>query len=159
VRLRFTKLDDARHALEVEVAGHTQRAELETRSTLVHDLTHLALESSAAIDDGFFVALARGASLAELAATAMQAESAARMQVERTVAVLQVLARVDHDPAELHGRITSSLALQEQLPPPWFTVEMVASARQRLRALVGRWRATPCGASMEVGWPCSPGGT
>jgi hypothetical protein len=131
--------------------GRTQRAVLETRSTLHHDFTHLAVEELAPVESGFFVELARGATLEELAARADGYEGAA-LQVERCVAVLQGLARTDEAPAALHGRIVAALAVQDEAPPPWFTVDFVAAVRARLRGLLGRWRATPFGGSLEVTW-------
>jgi hypothetical protein len=152
--LRFTRIDERRHALEVVREGRTQRAELETRSTLHHDFTHLAVEELAPVETGFFVELARGATLEELSSRAGAYEGAA-LQVERSVAVLQGLAKVDQDPRELRARVVESLALQGESPPPWFTHEFVSAVRARLRELLGRWRATPPGESMEVTWSAS----
>lgn len=149
--LRFTRLDERRHALEVVRADGTQRVELETRSTLHHDFTHLAVEELAPVEAGFFVELARGATLEELARRA-DAYTGAALQVERTVAVLQGLARSEEAPAALHARVVESLAVQAETPPPWFTAEFVTAVHARLRALLGRWRATPFGGSMEVTW-------
>src|SRR5262245_3961332 len=106
MRIRFTKLSDHRHAFEVERHGQRERVELETRSTLYHDLTHLAVEEAAGIEDGFFGSLAKGMRLAQLAGDPSKptpieyAESA--MHVERMVAVLQRLAKTDEDPASFH---------------------------------------------------------
>lgn len=150
--IRLTKLSDRRHALEVERDdGRSERVEVETRSTLHHDLTHLAVEEAAGIDDGFFGSLAAGRTLAELAGSA-QEYAGTGMEVERAVAVLQQLAKVDEDPAALHARITAALAVQGAAPPSWFTVELVAAVRERLRQLVGRWKATPYGAALELCW-------
>jgi hypothetical protein len=158
VRIRLTKLSDGRHALEIERDGRRERVELETRSTLHHDLTHYAVEEAAGLDGGFFGALAGGASLGDLAVAAAEETeySAARMEVERAVAVLQRLAKTDEDPAALHARVTELLAVQDAAPPEWFTVALVAAVRARLRELVGRWRATPYGAALELTWPEGP---
>lgn len=155
MRIRFTKLDDRRHALEIERRGRTERTELETRSTLHHDLTHLAVEQAAGLDHGFFGSLARGATLAELAGAGREGGggyTGPMLEVERAVAVLQRLARADEDPGELHARIAESVALQDEALPSWFTADFVAAVRERLRGLVGRWRATPYGAVMECRW-------
>jgi len=149
--LRFTRIDERRHALEVVREGVVQRAELETRSTLHHDFTHLAVEELAPVETGFFVELARGATLQELAQRP-DAYAGVALQVERTVAVLQGLAKLDQDPSELRARVAESLALQGESPPPWFTDAFVAAVRARLRELSGRWRATPFGGSLEVTW-------
>lgn len=153
MRVRFTKLDDRRHGLEVEVDGRVQRAELETRSTLFHDLTHLAVEVCAGVDDGFFAALARGATLGDMTRRAREGDGVVLMEVERIVALLQGPARTDEDPHALFARIEASFGLQDEAPPAWFTPDLVIAVRARLRELVGRWRATPYGATMEVSFP------
>ena len=153
MQLRFTKLDDRRHVLEVRCGERSERAELETRSTLHHDFTHLAVEELAPVDSGFFTALARGTTLAELASRAKEGTfDPVAMQVERAVAVLQGLTRKDEEPHVLHARIVESLAVQQDAPPTWFTPDFVAAVRARLHHLLGRWRATPYGGVMEVSW-------
>ena len=48
VRLSFVKMTDERHALEVvRDDGRRERVECETRSYLMHDLLHFAVESEA----------------------------------------------------------------------------------------------------------------
>ena len=144
MRVRWIKLDDRRHAFEVERGGREERVELETRSTLHHDFTHLALEDAAEIDDGFFGSLARGATLPELMGKdGSEPRYTGRMlEVERAVAMLQSLARTDADPAALHARITRSLAVQGESPPSWLTPELVVALRRRARAHVARNRGT-----------------
>jgi hypothetical protein len=153
MRIRFTKLSDRRHVLEVERGGRRECVQLESRSTLHHDLAHLAVEEAAGIEDGFFGSLAKGASLGGLAGD----YAASMLQVERTVAVLQRLAKIDEDPAALHARIVDSLDVQGEAPPSWFTADFVRTVRERLRALVGRWRATPYGSALEVDWESGRG--
>lgn len=154
MRIRLTKLGDHRHVLEiVREPGARERVELETRSCLHHDFTHFALEEAAGIEHGFFGSLAAGRTLAELGAGGGALEYAGPMlAVERAVAVLQHLAKQDEDPSALHARITELLAIQESEPPDWFTLELVAAVRERLRRLVGEWRATPYGATLELAW-------
>jgi len=154
VLVRLTKLSDQRHALEIERGGGSERVELETRSTLHHDLTHLALEELAGLDGGFFGSLAAGKTLAELAGRGegAPAYTGLMLEIERAVVVLQHLPKVDEDPARLHARIAESLAIQGASAPRWFTLELVRAVRERLRALVGRWKATPYGGAMELSW-------
>jgi len=155
VRIRLTKLSDTRHVLEIERADRSrERAELETRSTLHHDLTHLALEEATGLAQGFFPALAAGRTLAELAGRVDAAPEygGEELAVERAVAVLQRLARQDEDPGALHARLVDLAAVQGERLPPWFTPELVARVRARLRQLLGRWRKTPYGAALELTW-------
>ena len=159
MRVVLTKLSDQRHALEVERADRRrERVELETRSCLNHDFTHFAVEEVAGLDEGFFGSLAAGRTFAELTAGAdepVEEYSGARMDVERSVAVLQGMAKNVQrmeSPALVHERIRSSLAPQDATPPAWFPVELVTKVQERLRRLLGQWRATPYGGSMELTW-------
>jgi hypothetical protein len=68
MRILLTKLNDASHRFEIVRAdGSGERAELETRSTLLHDLVHYAVEAQAGLTSAFFGRLASGDALAELA--------------------------------------------------------------------------------------------
>ena len=61
MKILLTKLTDDRHQLAIERDdGSTESVELETRSFLLHDLVHYAVEAEAKIDDGFWGLLARG---------------------------------------------------------------------------------------------------
>ena len=157
MRIRLTKLSDERHALEIERDDRRrERVELETRSTLLHDLTHFAVEEAAAIDQGFFGSLAAGKTLAELSGRSGEAPppyTGVLLEVERTVAVLQHLTRTGETPAAAHERITAMLAVQGGQPPAWFTLELVGRVQERMRRLVGQWKATPYGSAMELDWP------
>jgi len=156
MQIVLTKLTDERHALEVLRAdGSRERVELETRSVLFHDFTHFALEQAARIERGFFGALAAGATLRQLSGRAGESApdyDGERLQIERAVAVLQGLAKAPQDPAALHARIVQMLAIQEETPPAWFTVELVQQVAERLRQLVGEWKATRHGSSLELFW-------
>src|SRR5262245_11354117 len=67
VRVILTKLSSTRHRFELVRDGGTREgAELETRSLLLHDFIHYAVEASAGISYGFYGRLAAGASLASL---------------------------------------------------------------------------------------------
>ncbi len=153
MRILLTKLNDERHALEIERGdGRRERVELETRSTLLHDLTHFAVEQAAGIDHGFFGALASGSTLAELGGRTGKDYGAVMLEVERTVAVLQKMVRSDEPPAAVHARIVDLLRVQGETPPPWFTLALVTDVRERMRRLFGRWKATPYGTALELIW-------
>ena len=156
MRILLTKLNDERHALEIVRDDRSrERVELETRSTLHHDFTHLAVEEAAGLVAGFFGSLAAGKTFAELSGRGPSGApdyTGEMLQIERTVAVLQRMARTQEDPRALHAHITSLLAIQDESPAPWFTLELVTRVYERLRQLVGQWKATPYGATMELVW-------
>jgi hypothetical protein len=129
--------------------------ELETRSCLLHDLTHFAVEEAAGITRGFWGSLAAGVGFDDLAGRTgpgMIGSDGVMMQVERVAAVLQGGVKVKEDPAAVHGRIVGMLRIQDAEPPPWFTRHFVVRVHERMRQLLGRWNATPSGGSMELTW-------
>jgi hypothetical protein len=86
--IRFTRLTNDRHRFEiVRRDGSREAHELETRSTLAHDLAHYAAELEGALRHSFYGRLARGTQYAELMTT--PAEDAEALQTERVVAMLQ----------------------------------------------------------------------
>src|SRR5262245_41748766 len=137
MRIVLTRLSDTRHALEVERSGGgRERVELETRSCLLHDLTHFAVEGAAGITRGFWGSLASGKTFEGLkGGPGMAGADDAMMEVERTVAVLQGAVKAREDPDATYDRIASMLRVQDAEPPPWFTRPFVASVHARMREL------------------------
>jgi hypothetical protein len=157
MRIVLTRLSDTRHALEVgRPGGGRERVELETRSCLLHDLTHFAVEAEAGITRGFWGSLASGKTFEDLmgrGGPGMAGADDVMMEVERTVAVLQGAVKAREDPTAIYDRIVSMLRVQDAEPPPWFTRPFVASVHARMRELLGRWNATRFGGAMELTWP------
>ncbi len=46
--------------------------------------------------------------------------------------------------------LTAAFAASGDAQPPWLTEAFVAGAAARYRSLMGQWRATPFGGTMEV---------
>ncbi len=146
--VRLTRLSNDRHAFEaVRSDGATERLELETRSFLLHDLVHFALESEAGLDAGFFGLLARGEPYQSSAETF--AGEAGR--IEKVVAMLQgAVSGGDVDPVVFVERASAAFESLGERAPDWLTVGLVERTLERLRALRGHWRATPFGKTMEL---------
>lgn len=169
MRIRLTRLTNDRHALELlRDGGVRERIELETRSFLLHDLIHYAVETTAGIATGVWGTLAAGSSLAELNARPGpdlgQAPGQGHEQGfdSKTADLLTIELITGPLHAVVQGRlaIESALAgLIEQMamggksPPPWLTREFLERVVERLRQLTGRFRATPFGQPMELPWP------
>jgi hypothetical protein len=151
VLVRFTRVSPTHHRLDVVRGGATDSRLLETRSVLFHDLVHFALESEAGITDGFYGSLARGAGYGELAAVdAATGGPAALLAVERVVGPLQGAWRAGLDAQPFVERLWEHHRQIGEPAPEWLTAELVQRVALRLRALEGRWRATPFGATMEL---------
>lgn len=129
----FTRLTDERHRFAVEREGlPIESVELETRSFLVHDLVHFAVERTLGRQNSFYGLLARGTPLVSLNdRTRPWPEGSELADTEGLVARLQ---------GPLMGR--------GPLPPWPFVPDVVRS----WRSVHGRWRATRFGATCSFRW-------
>jgi hypothetical protein len=160
MRILFRKLSGARHELAHELGilrpdGRQESNLCETRSTLVHDFIHYAVEGAAHLESGFWGRLAAGRSLAEMndRAGLPAADEAAELAiVERFVGALTGAAK-GVPAAELVAAMARYAAGMDTRLPPWLTEAMVVEAQERLRRLVGAWRATRPGGALELDWP------
>lgn len=145
-RIALTKLTDDRHRLAIRRDdGSSESVELETRSLLLHDLVHWAIEAEAKIDDGFWGSLAGGTTLEALSdRTATPTPGLAL--AESLVGPMQSL---------WNGRLDPAIYLENvgALAPDVVDAAFVERVCERLRALTGHWRATWFGEVMEIEWP------
>jgi len=148
VLVTFTKLSSERHRFGVVRAdGSREALELESRSYLLHDWAHLAVEAELPIEDGFYCQLARGTALAVLNDHSRPFPSSGGLAVaEALVGPMQ----------SLHaGRLAvpAYLALVNERHPGLVDGELVERVRERLRRLEGHWKATPYAGDMTLVWP------
>jgi hypothetical protein len=152
--IRFTRLTNERHRFEiVRDDGTRESHELETRSTLLHDLAHYSVELEAGLRHSFYGRLASGFTYSQL--STMPAQSSEALQTELVVVQLQNTYRHGFDAPETSShdaskRIVASFGMGGTEPPDWLTEEVVDRARKRLRSVQGRWRATPFHQTMEL---------
>ncbi len=143
----LTRLDDRSHELAVVRAdGSRESKVLETRSLLLHDFAHLAVEAELGLHGGFFGTVASGASIYPADGADPTAEATPEAWLaEGLAARLQSLANRGASAHEVH------LALAPVAPD---LVDRAAAERivERLRQLRGHWAATPFRGSMTVHW-------
>jgi hypothetical protein len=152
VKIRFHKLTDARHELEILRDGRpSQRVSCETRSYLVHDLLHFATESEAGLQSGFYGRLAAGVTLAELNDRTNAMGSPELARIEQVVGMLSGSVK-GLTPSEMMEAFERYQAASEQTLPAWVTADFVARVEERMRRLLGHYRATPFGSFMEIEW-------
>lgn len=143
MQIRFHKVSDERHVLEVIRAdGTTERRDCETRSFLMHDLLHYAVEREAGLEVGFWGTLA--------AATEMS-ENPDLMVVEKVVGVLHGLTR-QRPAAEIAAAVRVYGEARGEPMPAWLTDALIDAVQERMRQLRGHWMATPYGGVMELAW-------
>jgi hypothetical protein len=156
MRIVFRKLTDERHELAiVRDDGARETVTCETRSYLTHDLLHYAVERAAGLTTGFWGTLAAGATLARMNDRTQPAPSAAPEElatIERFVGAFSATAK-GRAPAEvLAGMRRYAESLSAPLPA-WLTEDLPAAVDERMRGLLGQWRATPRGGEMVLEWP------
>ena len=151
VRVLFTRLSDRTHRFEVaRQDGSSERAVLETRSYLVHDLTHYAVEAEVPIEDGFYGLLDGGTPLERLNdRTLTEPLSPGLAVAESLVGPMQSLFGGRLDPAIFRE-------LCEQRFPRLVATGRVDRALARLRRLAGHWAATPFHGTMALDWTAVP---
>jgi hypothetical protein len=157
VKILLRKISDQRHELTiVREGGPRESVTCETRSLFLHDLLHYAVESTALIDGGFWGSLSRGRTLAEMndrtGGAFSPTEAAEMAAVEQLVGALHGAAK-GLAAAEVVAGIRRYAAALATAAPPWLTEPLVEAVQERLRGLVGAWRATPYGGTLELAWP------
>ena len=154
MRIQFRKLTDERHELAVSRdPASWERVECETRSYLTHDLLHYAVEAEASLQTGFWGRLATGATLAEMndRTRSMDDEMAA---IEQVVGALSESVK-GRPAAQIVAGMNRFAASLGATLPAWLSESFVLAVQERMRQLLGRWKATPRGATLDLPWPDS----
>jgi len=144
VLVRFTKVSDDTHRFSVTTKNGSQSsAELVSRSFLLHDFVHLALETEAALGEGFYGLLARDVSFEELN---QRGSGFLTRDLELAEALTGPMQAVQQ------GRFSKEdYVLQlSHLAPSLVTTEFVTHVLERLRRLMGHYRSLDYGETMEV---------
>ena len=100
------------------------------------------------------IASARGRTLADMndrARTAPGGDTPEIATVEKFVGVLSGAAK-GQSTADVMATIERSVAATNHAPPAWLTETFVAAMQERLRGLLGAWKATPYGGTMALDW-------
>jgi hypothetical protein len=154
--IRLTRLTNERHRLElVRDDGTLEARELETRSALLHDLVHYAVETEAGLNASFYGLLASGKTYEAL--TSEPSHDAEAMQTEIVVVRVQGIAKNDTwseiDAEGFAESITAGFRALGYEPPAWLSADLIVRVRERLRRVQGQWRATPFHQTLTLKFP------
>ncbi len=156
MRIVLRKLTDERHLLEVvRDCGIRESVACESRSFLLHDLLHYATESAAGVANGFWGRLAAGATLSELNDKERQGslyDQPDMLVVEQVVGAMTGVVR-GRSGEEIVAGMRQLGEAQGVAMPAWLTPAFVEQVQARMRALLGRWNATPYGGELTLDWP------
>ena len=167
MQITLRKISDLRHRLEIiRDDGSRDAVELVSRSFLVHDFLHYAVETRAELQGSFWGMLASGKSFRDVHenfAVVCPAGRAALLQSEAAVteAIVGALTGVIQErnyegaqgPVDAEAAIAGLTRLfeaQERPLPTWLTVAFVDGVREHMRRLRGQWRAVPFGGDMVI---------
>lgn len=161
MRIILTRLTSSHHRLEIVRAdGARESADLETRSYLLHDLIHYAVEAEAKLEEGFWGLLAKGTPLSQLndRERAMERMSGGTDigLAEAIVGPVTALIQGKTDAAGLVQRFHALFAARPDAIPEWLTEGFLMRVMERMRRLLGQWKGTALGESMELAWPPEP---
>lgn len=159
--IRLTKISDLKHRMTaIRADGSRETVELVSRSFLLHDFIHYAVETAARLTGGFWGLLASGKGMGELALAMRPAEgidmrllASEAATVEAVVGCFTGLAQDRATPEESIDAVRRILEPQGRQPPPWVTLEFAVAVQEKLRRLKGEWKALPYGGTMELQFP------
>lgn len=151
--IRLTKLTNDLHRFEiVRDDGARESRDLDTRSYLIHDLVHYAVESEAKLTSSFYGLLADRRAYGDLLNAPPVNNEA--LQTEFVVGPIQTALRdpdwITRDPRALADRLIEAARNMGAEPPAWLSGDLIARVRERLRQVMGQWRATPFHQTMEL---------
>jgi hypothetical protein len=156
--LRFTRVSPTHHRFDYRRADGTGEAiEMATPSLLFHDLLHYAVESEAGLKGSFYGILDKIGGYEELTVAGGAALGGEIAITERVVGALTGALQDQGLGADAFvAQVSEYLDLFEERAPRWVTPTFITAVRELMRQLMGRWKATPFGETLELRFPPSP---
>lgn len=151
--VKLTRISPTQHSFTYERPDGTgETLELDTRSFLLHDLLHFAVETEAGLKHSFYGNLAASGGYENLAA--MNGSAGGEIGLtERIVGAFTGVIKGDVDPKTFLDLFDNLLNASEEKRPVWLTEDFVTRVKERMRKLQGEWNGTPFGQSMELRFP------
>lgn len=158
MKIAFQKISNDQHRLTIERAdGSSETSILETKSLLLHDFIHLAVELEAGLKESFWGLVASGKSFLELVSKdEMQGAGIDRTEVgvtEFVVGAMTGAVQRSIPPIDLIEGMNNFFAASNQTFPIYLTPEFIERTSERLRHIRGAWNATAFGDVFVVQWP------
>lgn len=153
--IELKKSSPTQHAFTlVFEGGGKETVQLETKTYLLHDLLHYAVESEVGLTDSFYGRLLKGYHYEDLATPEMSVAASGGEQealmTERIVGLLTGVLKHNANGEQALLGLTNLLGASGDAVPLWFTEEFVTRIKERMRKLEGEWEGTPFGESMTL---------
>ncbi len=137
----FTKISDDEHRVNIIRHDHSEEEIiLNSRSFLHHDFAHLAIELELPLASAYWGSVAAGATLDGKTLTGKEIIIA-----ESLAGPFQTLIRNNDG-------IDAYQAILDNIQPSLSSRELAESIHERVRQLLGKWRATAYGKTMCIEW-------
>jgi hypothetical protein len=158
--IALTRVSPTHHTFSVVRAdGSSESVELETKSCLVHDLVHFALECEAGLLHSFYGQLAGGTAYGALTMSSPSGGGEEMLATERLVGGLQGMLQKGVPVDRFLAVMGDAFAAHGERLPAWCTPTLIARVQERMRRLNGEWRALPFGQTMWLRFPPASGAT
>lgn len=153
--IKLTKISLTDHRFEYLREDATgEKLELETKGFLFHDLLHFAVESEAKLVDSFYGLLYKNKKYEDL--IPKQNENGSNYfdgeagMTEKIVGPLSSLIKDGVTAQDFLSGMQNMLDAYGQEKPDWLTLEFIGNVKERMRKLLGEWKALPFGKTMEL---------
>lgn len=158
MKIAVQKISNDQHRLTIERAdGSLETSVLETKSLLLHDFIHLAVELEAGLKESFWGLVASGNSFLALAGKdEMKSGLIDRTEVgvtEFVVGVTTGAMQRSIPPTELIDGMKNFFAASNQIFPTYLTTDFIERTFERLRHIRSAWNATAFGDVLTLEWP------
>jgi hypothetical protein len=159
LEVSFTRVSSTHHRFAYRRPDGTGEAiEMETASLFFHDLLHFAVETEAGLRGSFYGLLAKVGGYEELRVAGGAALGGEIAITERVVGALTGALNADGGNGDLDAdglvaQVSEFLEYYDEGAPRWMTPALVLQVRERMRRLLGRWKATPFGETMTLAFP------
>ena len=152
LKLSIKRISPTHHTLRyVREDGSGEEKAFESKSTLLHDFMHLAIESEAQLMHGFFGLLTQGYSYDELAGKApSQYPEEEAMNVEMVVGPFSAITKGKATATQLIEGLGNLFGAHGKPVPSWVTSGMLDRAYQRYQCILGKWNSLKYGETLEL---------
>ena len=150
--VRVQKISPTHHTLEYEREdGSSEKKEFESKSLLMHDFIHFALESEAHLKNGFFGLLDQGYSYDELSnKEPSDFPKEEGMEVEMVVGPFTGIVKESVAVADLIHFLERIFEAHGKQLPLWITRQLLERAHKRYKRVVGEWNSLEFGETLEL---------
>lgn len=157
VLIEITKISSTHHILRcTREDGSVHEAELESKTYLIHDFTHLAYEQTAGLTDSFWGSLAKGKPFDELRKendpTTVHPDNNEITQTEMIVGPLQGIMQGKRQPEELIEGLTNLFNAYNTTIPEHLTVDLINQTQTVFKTYLGEYNSLEIGEKMVIEW-------